>query len=86
VISSSYERRSPIVSSNRAFSAWTEIFGDPVAVAAMVARLVHRAEVIVLKGQSYRLRGKREWVPWAPRSTEGVRVSTGAICSAFGRR
>jgi len=35
---------------------------DAVAVAAMVDRLVHHAEVIVLKGQSYRLRGKRKEV------------------------
>jgi DNA replication protein DnaC len=62
LISSRYERRSLIVSSNKTFSAWTEIFGDPVAVAAMVDRLVHHAEVIVLKGESYRLRGKREEV------------------------
>jgi len=50
------------VSSNRTFSAWAEIPGDPVAVAAMVDPLVHHAEVIVLKGESYRLRGKREEV------------------------
>jgi DNA replication protein DnaC len=36
--------------------AWAEIFGDAVAVAAMVDRLVHHAEVHVLKGDSYRLR------------------------------
>jgi hypothetical protein len=41
---------------------WAEIFGDPVAVAAMVDRLVHHAEVIVLKGDSYRLRSKRQEV------------------------
>ncbi len=41
------KRRSLIVSSNKTFSAWAEIFGDPVAVAAMVDRLVHHAEVIV---------------------------------------
>ncbi|MBM4436587.1 MAG: DNA replication protein, partial [Actinobacteria bacterium] len=39
-----------------------EIFGDPVAVAAMVDRLVHHAEVIALKGDSYRLWGEREEV------------------------
>ena len=50
------------MSSNRTFSAWAEIPGDPVAVAAMVDPLVHHAEVIVLKGESYRLRGKREEV------------------------
>jgi hypothetical protein len=52
------ERRSLIVSSNKTFSGWAEIFGDRVAVAAMVDRLVHHAEVIVLRGDSYRLKGK----------------------------
>jgi len=50
------------VSSNKTFSAWGEIFGDPVAVAAMVDRLVHHAEVIVLRGDSYRLKGKTKEV------------------------
>src|SRR6266516_4638710 len=58
LISSRYERRSLIVNSNKTFSGWAEIFGDPVAVAAMVDRLVHHAEVIVLKGESYRLKGR----------------------------
>lgn len=61
-MSSRYERRSLIVSSNKTFSAWAEIFGHPVAVTAMVHGLVHHAEVIVLKGDPYRLRGKREEV------------------------
>ena len=58
LVSSRYERRSLIVSSNKTFSAWGEIFGDPVAVAAMVDRLVHHAEVLVLRGDSYRLKDK----------------------------
>ena len=58
--SSRYERRFTIVTSNKNFSAWAAIYGDAVAVAAMVDRLVHDAEVIVLKGQSYRLRGRRK--------------------------
>ena len=62
LISSRYEQRSLIVSSNKSFSAWAEIFGDAVAVAAMVDRLIHHAEVIVLKGESYRLRGKEKEV------------------------
>jgi DNA replication protein DnaC len=49
-----------IVSSNKPFSAWTEIFGDAVAVAAMVDRLVHHAEIINLKGDSYRLKDRRK--------------------------
>ncbi len=50
------------MSTSKTFSAWTEIFGDPVAVAAMVDRLVLHAEVIVLKGESFRHRGKRQEV------------------------
>ena len=46
------------MSSNKTFSAWAEIFGDLIAVAAMVDRLVHHAEVIKLKGESYRLKGR----------------------------
>lgn len=38
--------------------AWAEIFGDTVAVAAMVDRLVHHAEVVVLRGDTYRLKGE----------------------------
>jgi DNA replication protein DnaC len=62
LISSRYEQASMIVNSNKTFSAWAEIFGDPVAVAAMVDRLVHHAEVIALKGDSYRLKGRRKEV------------------------
>lgn len=58
LVSSRYEQSSLIVSSNKTFSAWAEIFGDPVAVAALVDRLVHHADVIVMRGESYRLKGK----------------------------
>lgn len=62
LISSRYERASLIVSSNKTFSGWAEIFGDAVAVAAMVDRLVHHAEVIVLQGDSYRLKDRTKEV------------------------
>jgi DNA replication protein DnaC len=45
--------------SNKPFTAWGEIFGDPVVAAAMIDRLVHHAEILSLKGDSYRLRGKK---------------------------
>jgi DNA replication protein DnaC len=47
-----------IVTSNKPFSAWGEIFGDAVVAAAMVDRLVHHAEVISLRGDSYRLKDR----------------------------
>lgn len=49
-----------IVSSSGTFSVWTESFGDAIAVAARVDRLVHHAEVLVLRSDSYRLRGKNK--------------------------
>lgn len=45
-------------STRKRFSDGAEIFGDPVAVAALVHRLVHHAEVLVLRGDSYRLKGR----------------------------
>jgi DNA replication protein DnaC len=58
LVSSRYERASVIVTSNKPFSAWGEIFGDAVVAAAMVDRLVHHAEVISLRGDSYRLKDR----------------------------
>jgi hypothetical protein len=64
------------VSFNKTFSVWAEIFGDPVAVAAMVDRLVHRAEVIVLKGRQ--LSAQRQAGGDAERRVaEGAQLSAG---------
>jgi DNA replication protein DnaC len=58
LVSNRYERASLIVTSNKPFSAWGEILGDDVVAAAMIDRLVHHAEIVSLKGDSYRLRDK----------------------------
>ncbi len=58
LVSSRYERASLIVTSNKQFGRWGEVFGDDVVAAAMIDRLVHHAEVIALKGDSYRLRNR----------------------------
>jgi DNA replication protein DnaC len=63
VVNGRYEQGSMILTSNRAFSSWGEIFGgDVVVAAAMIDRLVHRAEIISLKGTSYRLKGKEAFI------------------------
>jgi DNA replication protein DnaC len=46
LISARYERASMIVTSNKPFSAWGEIFGDEVVATAMIDRLVHHAEIL----------------------------------------
>jgi len=58
LVSSRYERASLIVTSNKTFGRWGEVFGDDVVAAAMIDRLVHHAEVIALKGDSYRLKDR----------------------------
>jgi DNA replication protein DnaC len=58
LVSSRYERASLIVTSNKPFGRWGEVFGDDTVAAAMIDRLVHHAEVIALKGDSYRLKDR----------------------------
>jgi DNA replication protein DnaC len=58
LVSTRYERASLIVTSNKPFGRWGEVFGDDVVAAAMIDRLVHHAEVISLKGDSYRLKDR----------------------------
>jgi DNA replication protein DnaC len=58
LVSARYERASVIVTSNKPFGRWGEVFGDDVVAAAMIDRLVHHAEVVALKGDSYRLKDR----------------------------
>jgi DNA replication protein DnaC len=58
LVSSRYERASLIVTSNKPFGRWGEVFGDDVVAAAMIDQLVHHAEVVALKGDSYRLKDR----------------------------
>ena len=58
LVSSRYERASLIVTSNKPFGRWGEVFGDDVVAAAMIDRLVHHADVVAIKGDSYRLKDR----------------------------
>lgn len=55
-----YEKASIILTSNKSFSDWGEIFGDPVIATAILDRLLHHATTINIKGESYRLKEKRK--------------------------
>src|SRR5262249_18158154 len=71
LVSARYEPASLILTSNKPFGRWGETFGDDVAAAAMIDRLVHHAEVIALKGDSYRLKDRDLGrVPAAPATDE----------------
>ena len=58
LVAARYERASLIVTSNKPFGRWGEVFGDDTVAAAMIDRLVHHADVIALKGDSYRLKNR----------------------------
>ena len=58
LVSCRYERASLIVTCNKPFGRWGEVFGDDVVAAAMIDRLVHHADVVNLKGDSYRLKNR----------------------------
>lgn len=57
-----------ILTSNRGFAEWGDIFGDPVVATALLDRLLHHAVVIQIEGSSYRLREHAELVPEHVRS------------------
>jgi DNA replication protein DnaC len=58
LVSARYEKASMIVTSNKPFSKWGEIFGDDMVATAMIDRLIHHADILSLKGDSYRLKDR----------------------------
>src|SRR3954466_14034794 len=58
LVSSRYEHASLILTSNVPLSGWGGVFGDQAVAAAIIDRIVHHADVLTLKGASYRLRGR----------------------------
>jgi DNA replication protein DnaC len=63
VISTAYERTSLIVTSNLPFESWTEVLGSERLTGATLDRLTHRCRIIETKGESYRLRDAKSWLP-----------------------
>jgi DNA replication protein DnaC len=55
-ISYRYEKSSTIITSNKSFIDWQELFGDPVIASAILDRLLHHSKVVNIKGHSYRLK------------------------------
>jgi len=52
-----------ILTSNRGFAEWGEIFGSPVVATALLDRLLHHAIVVQIEGSSYRLRRHADLLP-----------------------
>lgn len=60
LLSRRYEAASTILTSNKGFEEWGEIFGDEVMAAALIDRLVHHCHIVNIRGNSYRLRQHAE--------------------------
>ena len=63
LVNACYERSAMILTSNRSFGEWGEVFGDPVVAAALLDRLLHHAIVVPIEGSSYRLREHADLIP-----------------------
>jgi len=63
LVNARYEEGAMILTSNRGYAEWGEIFGDPVVATALLDRLLHHAIVIQIEGSSYRLRQHADLVP-----------------------
>ncbi len=59
IVSERYERGAIIITSNKPFEAWGEMFADPILATAVLDRLVHHAHIIPITGESYRTKDRR---------------------------
>ncbi len=60
LVSRRYEAKSTVVTTNKAFSDWSEVFPNAACVVSLVDRLIHHSEVISIEGESYRLKEAKE--------------------------
>ena len=60
LIAKRYEKNTTIFTSNKAFSAWNEVFSDITIASAILDRILHHCQVVSIKGESYRLKERKE--------------------------
>jgi DNA replication protein DnaC len=60
IITERYEHGSLIITSNRAFEEWTEVFNNDLLASAALDRLTHHAHTLIIRGDSYRQRSRRK--------------------------
>ncbi len=72
LVNARYERGAMILTSNRGFAEWGEVFGDHVVATALLDRLLHHAVALQIEGSSYRLRQHAELMPEHLRSKASI--------------
>ena len=72
LVNARYEKGAMILTSNRGFAEWGEVFGDPVVATALLDRLLHHAVVVQIEGASYRLRAHADLMPVHARTLAAI--------------
>jgi DNA replication protein DnaC len=80
LVNARYEKGAMILTSNRGFAEWGDVFGHPVVATALLDRLLHHAVVVQIEGASYRLRQHADLIP------ENLRVGSLAGAGSPSRR
>jgi DNA replication protein DnaC len=81
LVAARYERGAMILTSNRGFAEWGDVFGDPVVATALLDRLLHHAVVVQIEGSSYRLRQHAELMPEHVRSKAIITPPTSTLAT-----
>lgn len=77
LVTARYERGSILLTSNKSFGDWGQIFGDPILATAILDRLLHHSVVVNIRGESYRLREKKKAGLFASPFSSSKEVSAG---------
>ena len=73
LISRRYEQKSTVVTTNRPFAEWRDVFPNAACVVSMVDRLMHNAEIVAIDGESYRVKEARERAEQRARQRRGAK-------------
>ena len=73
LVSRRYQNKSTLITTNRAFAEWNEVFPNAACVVSLVDRLVHNAEIVAIEGESYRLKEARDRADARARKRRGAK-------------
>lgn len=74
IVNRRYELKSTVVTTNRPFAEWGEVFPNAACVVSIVDRLVHHSEIVVIEGASYRMKEAKERAGKKKKRTPGANV------------
>ena len=73
LVSRRYQTKSTLITTNRPFAEWNEVFPNAACVVSLVDRLVHNAEIVAIEGESYRLKEARDRADARARKRRGAK-------------